>query len=140
MKRKYREYTDEDVIQKAKEVYSIAGLLRALGLKTVGSNYINIKRLIQQLHIDTSHWTGQAWCKDKQIKDFSKYTRINNAKKHLLKIRGNICECCGLSEWLGKPLKLEIHHINGDRTFNEPENLQLLCPNCHSYTDTWRTH
>jgi 5-methylcytosine-specific restriction endonuclease McrA len=38
---------------------------------------------------------------------------------------------------LGQPINLEVHHINGDRTNNELENLQLLCPNCHSYTYTF---
>lgn len=47
------------------------------------------------------------------------------------------CEECGLSEWRGDHLPLELHHVNGDRTDNRMENLQLLCPNCHSLTDTW---
>ncbi len=47
------------------------------------------------------------------------------------------CELCGLSEWQGEPLALELHHINGDGHDNRLENLQLLCPNCHSQTDTW---
>ena len=38
---------------------------------------------------------------------------------------------------MGKPINLEIHHINGDRGDNRLENLQLLCPNCHSYTETF---
>ena len=49
------------------------------------------------------------------------------------------CECCGVTEWQGKPLSLEIHHINGDRYDNRRENLQILCPNCHSTTDNWRS-
>jgi DNA-binding XRE family transcriptional regulator len=47
------------------------------------------------------------------------------------------CECCGASEWLGRPLSLQLHHRNGDGKDNRLENLTLLCPNCHSQTDTW---
>ena len=47
------------------------------------------------------------------------------------------CEHCGLNEWRGKPLSLQLHHINGDKHDNRLENLEILCPNCHSQTDTW---
>jgi 5-methylcytosine-specific restriction endonuclease McrA len=47
------------------------------------------------------------------------------------------CDTCGLSDWLGAPISLELHHINGDGFDNRLQNLQLLCPNCHSQTDTW---
>ena len=44
------------------------------------------------------------------------------------------CEKCGISEWNGKHITLEIHHINGNHNDNRLENLQILCPNCHSQT------
>jgi hypothetical protein len=47
------------------------------------------------------------------------------------------CEGCGASEWLGRPLSLQLHHRNGDGKDNRLDNLTLLCPNCHSQTDTW---
>ena len=47
------------------------------------------------------------------------------------------CGICGLREWRGTPLTLQLHHVNGDRVDNRLENLTLLCPNCHSQTDTW---
>ena len=57
--------------------------------------------------------------------------------KALLKIRPKQCEICKNTEWLKQPIKLQVHHIDGDNTNNNLENLQLLCPNCHSYTDSW---
>ena len=47
------------------------------------------------------------------------------------------CRECGLERWRGRPLALELHHINGDGRDNRLENLTLLCPNCHSQTDSW---
>ncbi|WP_442911560.1 HNH endonuclease [Lachnospira sp.] len=41
---------------------------------------------------------------------------------------------CGISEWLGNPITIQLHHINGDREDNRLENLIMLCPNCHSQT------
>lgn len=48
------------------------------------------------------------------------------------------CENCGLTEWLGQPIPLELHHKDGNRNHNEIENYQLLCPNCHAFTDSYR--
>ena len=53
-------------------------------------------------------------------------------------IKENKCECCGISSWNDKPLSIELHHIDGNRTNHKLENLMFLCPNCHSQTDTFR--
>ena len=50
----------------------------------------------------------------------------------------NKCEICDASTWLGKPLKLELHHVDGNRNNNLIDNIQLLCPNCHSYTGNYK--
>jgi hypothetical protein len=47
------------------------------------------------------------------------------------------CSECGITTWRDSALALELHHINGDGKDNRLENLALLCPNCHSQTDSW---
>ena len=63
----------------------------------------------------------------------------NNIKLRLVRagVKEKRCETCGLDEWMDLPIPLSLHHINGDRQDNRLENLKLLCPNCHSQTDTF---
>jgi 5-methylcytosine-specific restriction endonuclease McrA len=53
-------------------------------------------------------------------------------------IKKNKCEVCGLTSWLKKPINLELHHKDGNSKNHKLNNLVLLCPNCHSQTDTFR--
>ena len=54
------------------------------------------------------------------------------------KIKFNICEICGISDWNDKPLECELDHIDGNSSNHKLENLRILCPNCHSQTTTFR--
>jgi Zn finger protein HypA/HybF involved in hydrogenase expression len=49
----------------------------------------------------------------------------------------NKCEECGITEWNGKPLVIQLHHKDGNRKNSKLENLKMACPNCHSQTETW---
>jgi hypothetical protein len=58
-------------------------------------------------------------------------------KKYLVEKRGETCEDCGTgNSWNGKALTLHLDHIDGNSDNNLLVNLRLLCPNCHSQTDT----
>ena len=59
-------------------------------------------------------------------------------KKRILHESNYKCDCCGISDWQGKSITLEMDHIDGNPQNNDRENLRILCPNCHSQTHTFR--
>jgi 5-methylcytosine-specific restriction endonuclease McrA len=130
---------------------SIAQALRRLGLVAAGGNYQDLHRRIAELGLDTSHMLGQAWLRGRtnphvrrrsldEMLVLGGRVYTNDLKKRLIRegIKEAKCECCGLTEWNGQPIPLELDHINGRRDDNRLENLQLLCPNCHAQTPTYR--
>ena len=147
---------DKDNLSKiVSESNSIRQVLISLGLKEAGGNYSNIKKRIEQFNIDTSHFHGQGWAKGKTwtktknldsiLVENSTYTSglhrsTFRLKNQLFKLgyKIKVCEMCGNNEWMGEDIPLELHHINGNKFDNRIENIQILCPNCHTFTDNYR--
>lgn len=141
--------THEEEVQLREAVASTVSLsasLRKLGRARVGSNHKWIKKHIARLGLDTSHWRGMAHGTSRTggplseiLVENSSYTNLVRLKKRLVS-EGLIefaCAECGISEWMGKPLVLQLDHVNGVRDDNRIGNLRLLCPNCHSQTPTY---
>ena len=144
-------YTKELLEEKIKDCYSLCELCRRLGLKPVGGNINSVKRKLDEFNVDYSHFTGMNWnvnpnnpvYRGKFLPNLCEHSslRSSHVKEQLLRmgLKENKCECCGLTEWQGKPLVCELHHINGDSSDNRIENLIILCPNCHSQTENFRS-
>ena len=75
-----------------------------------------------------------------QYLEESKDIQTNKIRKKLLRegYKEHKCENCGLASWLDQPIPLEVHHKDGNRHNNTIDNFQLLCPNCHAMTDSYR--
>lgn len=63
---------------------------------------------------------------------------FNSLRFRILYEQNNKCNSCGLDSWLGQDLVLELEHKDGNNKNNERDNLEMICPNCHSLTKTWR--
>jgi len=140
----------KSLTEAVKNSKSIRGVLKTLGLKLNGGMHVSIKNKIEELKLDTSHFTGKGWCEGKEHTIFiqkhieypldniltknSTYTHSNGLKKKLLKtgLFEDKCYRCGIKKWQNGKLILQIHHIDNDKTNNSLENLTILCPNCHS--------
>lgn len=140
---KWRDFSKEDFERILLESRSWAEFAQKLGYSKQGGGTItSLKNAVKEYNLNTEHFLGKQW--NKENYDYSAFS-INSYKHRgktmlapLVKLRGRSCENCGLQEWMGHPINLEVHHIDGDRSNNSLENLKILCPNCHSFTNNYR--
>jgi len=149
---KARKWTDEELVSAVKKSLSTRAVIKHLGLVPAGGNYTQVKNRIEGLSLDTAHFTGQGWRRDKKFLFTPKIpledilVKNSNYQSFKLKkrlFRGGIkkpaCELCG---WAEKSedgrIPVELDHINGDHNDNRINNLRILCPNCHSLQPTHR--
>jgi len=100
-------------------------------------NSSGVKNAHASGQMNTTFGDNRDWRAGLFVADFS-MNGFGSHKQVLIQERGHCCESCRNSEWIGKPITIELEHVDGNNKNNVRENLKLLCPNCHSQTPTWR--
>ena len=139
--------SEEELLEQlVSESNSLSEILRKQGKAVSGNACKILKEKLEKYNIEYSF--SQNYSKNLKKKPIEYYLQENikcdsqKLKKRLIKegLKKDICECCGQdTTWNGKPLVLQLDHINGDHHDNRLENLRIVCPNCHSQTDTFCT-
>ena len=149
-RRSHWSYSEEDLSEAVRSSASIAETMRRLGLRPEGGGRRSLKRRIHELELDVSHFKGQGWSRGRRLPHrhvpvepllvAGRFTPTHSLKMRLIRagMKEARCEVCGRESWEGRPIPLELDHINGRRDDNRIENLRLMCPNCHAQTPTYR--
>lgn len=142
--------TDETFARIVSESLCYADIVRSLDLRIQGSNYGTLKRRISRQQLSIAHFdpwnsarrragSAKRVVPLEQILIEGSHHGSNDLKKRLVKagLLNYRCNVCGNEGgWQGKPLILQLDHINGDHSDNRIDNLRILCPNCHTQTKT----
>lgn len=153
MKKGYTKYKKEDLENIVKVSVNYMEVIRALGLCESGGAQQHIKKIVKGFEIDTTHFLGYKTTAGNRNPNIARIKRsaddiLSKGKhsstkqlKRALNEKGVEYKCngnnCGIIEWLGNPISLQIHHKDGDKYNNLITNLTYLCPNCHTQTDNW---
>ncbi len=135
----------EKIKNAVKESINLSEVLIKLNIPRQGNNSATLKKILDSNNIDYSHFTGRArtykttYVKAEVYLNSDKQINTSKLKSKLLKetILENRCAVCGIQQWNNKPIVLQLHHIDGNPSNNSLNNLQLLCPNCHSQTENY---
>jgi len=139
----------EEFLSIIKESFTITECLQKLGLVNKGRNNKTFLARVQKENISIEHIRKQSASVSQSkrripLEDFlvlGREVQGSSIKRKLISagLMKDECSVCGqLPEWNSKPLTLELDHINGNRLDNRIENLRIICPHCHSQTDTFR--
>lgn len=141
-------YQKDSLFILVKESTSFTEVVRKLNMGLSHGNRQTILKYIKKYELDISHFVGGY----KKTRNNVRYSNIEDVlienspidrgslKKRLLKagLKKSVCEECGQDEnWRGKKISIQLDHVNGYNTDNRIENLRMLCPNCHSATETY---
>lgn len=143
---KRRKITDEELAQVIASSQSMRGAIRSLGLRMAGGTQSHYTRRAKALGLDLTHHLGRRFAHGKPSgrrkpaeeilikREFGGRAKSLQLRRALIEI-GIIEECSICSQgpvWNGKPMTLDVDHINEDWLDDRAENLRFLCPNCHS--------
>lgn len=145
---KFKNYTKQELINAAKNSQCWSDVCRLVDVTICTFNFRRLQALCAEYKISTEHFNIKATFKRNKHywtmeEIFTRESRVNKTVLRNFIRRNNIlklqCLECGIkNEWNRKPIVLEIDHINGKSSDNRIENLRMLCPNCHSQTNTYR--
>ena len=139
----------DSLIEIVKKSESFRDVKSNLGFsKDDGSLNVKLKSVFKKYNIDYNHFRGQGHQKNKNKKIPIEEYLSNKRKITSHKLRNRLleegifehkCFCCENTLWLGEPIPLELHHKDGNKLNNNLSNLELRCPNCHYFTDTYKS-